>query len=145
MKVLQRVLSVLCIVLFFVLCAVPLASAETTTLDTFKALLETTLASHSYYDVELNESGVVIRVAQDGLANAALCITYGLQDYSDWESFRNVTVDYANSIYELIQVADLTATNCLYMLIDDISMDTTLLAIYNGQVIYDYLPATATQ
>lgn len=139
MKVLQRVLSVLCVV---VLLVPSISSAEPNVnhIDTIKALLESLVEDYYYSKVECNESGFIIQIAHEGLSWGMLSVSAGLTDYEVWARCKESIIAFTNSTAELIKSCGIDEPNLLIVLLDDLTLETTYLAVYNGIVIYDYLP-----
>ena len=124
------------------LCVSSFASAESSQqmIDAMKKTIETLVDDYYYYKVECNVSGVIVKIAHEGLSFGVLSIGAGLSDSEVWEKARASSLEFANSLFAFIKVFHFTEPNCLFMLVDDLNMDTTYLSIYNGTIIYDYLP-----
>lgn len=119
-----------------------LAQSNTDTFSTTKALLEKILEQNYYYKLEGNESGFVIHISEEGIANACVSLMYGLNDRESWNSYVNSTIDYANSISDFLITCGIENPNLLFIVLDDLKFNSTILAIYNGNVIYDFTYTT---
>ena len=126
----------------FLLGFASIASAEPSQniIDTMKRLIETSVDDYYYHKVECNESGVIVQIAFEGLSFGMMSISEGLSDSELWERSKASCIEYANSLLTLIKISGIVQPNLLFMLVDDLNMETTFLAIYNGTVIYDCLP-----
>jgi len=117
--------------------SVTFAEKYDTYLDDVKFLIESVLREEDYNMVYGNESGFVIYTATDGLLGGAIAVMNGTIDYSEWESYINATIDYANSIAHFIELVGIENPNLLFIVVDEYSHEMPLLAICNGKVVYN--------
>jgi len=138
MKLLLRTISLLLVVS----CAFSAtAFAETDLHANIKKLLSTAMQDFYYHRIEGNESGYVIRRADEGAANVALLTASGALPRSVWQSYIDSTLVYVNSISDFLDACGAEGGNLLFLVVDDYNFDFILLAFYNGTLIYDYVPA----
>lgn len=135
----------LCFFLFLVILALAIpfsasAATEEPPIESIKAVLETMFEDVYYAKIDCNETGVIIRTSDEGIGTGVLAVEFGLADYEVWADLRTVTVDFANSIYFFLKECGIKDPNLLYVIVDDWTQDTIFLAIYNGKIVYDYLP-----
>ena len=135
----------LCIIALLVSLLLPFhASAETTSekIEACKMLLEMTLVPNDYatYDIECDNSGFTIYDNVEGLFFGCVSYAAGLSDAEKWESYVASTVDYAESIRNLIHEITEENLSLLYVMVDTSWRNSPFLVIYNGTVIYDFMP-----
>lgn len=138
-KLLRRI--ALLLVLSCLFAPATLADSTTDLHSSIRGLLSNAMKDHYYYKIEGNESGYVIRIADEGIAAAVLSTAIGLSPREDWQAYSNSIINWANSISNFIKECGVENPNLLFILVDDWQMEETLLAIYNGTVIFDYAPA----
>ena len=114
------------------------ATNETVDLSTIKSLLVSLLEQQYYYSLEGNESGFIVKISEEGIAKRAVSVLYGAIDRKEWKNKVSLVVDYANSISNFLSACGIENPNLLLIVLDDIEYKTTILAIYNGAVIYDF-------
>lgn len=114
------------------------AENESANMETIKSIVARPLEEFYYHKIEGNETGFIIQIAEEGLSLGAVSVLYGFTDRSEWEDYVNVTLDYANSISDLLIALGIENPNVLFIVLDDLELKSTLLAIYNGKVIYDF-------
>jgi len=140
MKHTSRFLAIL-IAITFVFSAPVSAEQESDLHSNIHSLLELLFKDSYYYKIEGNESGYVIYVAYEGVAASVFLTEMGMLPRDYWQEYIDATVEWADSISEFLAVCGAENPNVLFILVDDFEMKETLLVIYNGQVIFDYVPA----
>lgn len=135
----------LCVIILLVSLLLPLcASAEITSEDlaNCKVLLEIVLQSDdvSSYDVVCDNEGFIVYETIDGAFFSCVSYATGLSDTAQWDSYILSTVDYMESIRNLLHEATGENIGLLYVMTDPASRDVPFLVVYNGTVIYDFLP-----
>lgn len=131
-------------VLLVIVCMfAPSVHAETTVdlHENIRGLLEMTLQDFPHYEIVGNDSGYIIRIASDGFGLSAMLTSIGLQTRANWKDNIDSVIEWANSISEFIKVCGVENPNLLVIVVDEFSYDETILAIYNGKVIFDFAPA----
>ena len=135
----------LCVINLLVSLILPLcASAEITSEDlaNCKVLLEMVLQSDdvSSYDVVCDNSGFIIYETIDGAFFSCVSYAAGLSDTAQWDSWVSSTVDYMESIRNLIYEVTGENLGLLYVMSDTSWREVPYLVLYNGTVIYDSMP-----
>ena len=137
-----RIISILC-----VLCFVSVAVAENTSQSQAKPIqvvkngLEKALSQQIYCKVQCNESGIIVWMADEGTADTLTSLfAAGYDETNDsWVEFKNKIIGLYNSIHEFAIANGIENPDILYTLVDDINFETVLLAVYNGEIIFDIM------
>ena len=120
------------------------ASTKTTTekIEACKTLLEMVLEvnNDSRMDIVCDNSGFIIYDTIEGMFFGCVSYATGLSDAAQWDSYVASTVDYAESIRNLIHEVTDENLSLLYVVSDTSWREVPFLVIYNGTVIYDCMP-----
>lgn len=139
MKAFKRFIALL-LVFFCSFTTIAFADNSSDFHSSVKKMLETLLKEFDSYQIEGNDSGYYICISFDGIMDAIAAVMVGQKSHDDWQKFINVTVDYANSIQNFLNVAGVQNPNLLFVVIDDCGFNIPLLIICNGEIIYDFMP-----
>lgn len=141
MKKLVLLASIALMVILFSLAPASLAETEENKITIVKSLIETSLQDKDYYSLSCSKSGFIVKIAGDGVAYTAA--SYMMAGYDEtkqeWVDYKNSVVEYAKSIQNFIEVAGIENPNLLFMVVDEYEFSSILLAIFNGEIIYDIL------
>ena len=94
-----------------------------------------------YYYVEVDETGMIINVAMDGLAREvyAAKVAGDNWDSTAWETMRQNLLDTYNALYSLIETAGVKEPSLMLTLLNDQAHDNVFLGIAYGTIIYDVM------
>ena len=94
-----------------------------------------------YYYVEVDETGMIINVAMDGLAREvyAAKVAGDQWDSTAWDTMRQNLLDTYNALYSLIETAGVKEPSLMLTLLNDKAHDNVFLGIAYGTIIYDVM------
>ena len=94
-----------------------------------------------YYYVEVDETGMIINVAMDGLAREvyAAQVAGDKWDSTAWDTMRQNLLDTYNALYSLIETAGVKEPSLMLTLLNDQAHDNVFLGIAYGTIIYDVM------
>ena len=135
----------LCIIVLLVTLLLPFhASAEITAeqMAGCKALIEMVLTPDEYssYEVEYDNSGFIIYETVEGAFFSCVSYASGLVEDAQWDRLVKSSVDYMESIRNLIYEVTGENLSLLYVMSDTSWREVPFLVIYNGTVVYDCMP-----
>lgn len=142
----KRTLCVIISLIMLFSSAIAYAATDTETAEACKELLAFVLDSfgeddeYFYYDIDYNESGFTIYMAESDAFVIAAAVKLGLYDYELWESYATSMAEWVSSLQAVIEACELENSNLLFVLLDEWSHDEVVLIIYNGTVLYSYTP-----
>ena len=116
-------------------------AASSVSYEEVAELVEVYLTEFEYYETTAIDGGIVVSVAQEGLAEAVVeCMNAGYDEtYEPWAEMRDNVVYMADTIYEFVKL--LVREDCVVavMVLNDQNHDNLLIGITNGEVTYDIL------
>ena len=116
-------------------------AASSVSYEEVAELVEVYLTEFEYYETTAIDGGIVVSVAQEGLAEAVVeCMNAGYDEtYEPWAEMRDNVVYMADTIYEFVKL--LVGEDCVVavMVLNDQNHDNLLIGITNGEVTYDIL------
>ena len=92
------------------------------------------------YELYLDGSMLVINIWEDGAALEASLAQGGDQDMlDDWDTLTEALISLCETGNSVLSLADEPGYTVLVSLLNDINQENTLLSVYDGTVVYDYV------
>ena len=117
------------------------SSAASMSMETFKSIVDMSAAdNYDYYESVITEEGALsIRVANDGIAVAALATreTQNQEMLDSWNFMRDSMVNLSKQIYDSAVEAGIKDPIIFLNVLNDQNKDNTLLMVMNGIVVSD--------
>lgn len=120
----------------------PIDADGTVSIEDAVNILDSTLAESfgENYELYLDGSMLVINIWEDGAALEASLAQGGDQDMlNDWDTLTEALISLCETGNSVLSLADEPGYTVLVSLLNDINQENTLLSVYDGTVVYDYV------
>lgn len=120
----------------------PIDADGTVSIEDAVNILDSTMAENfgENYELYLDGSMLVINIWEDGAALEASLAQGGDQDMlDDWDTLTEALISLCETGNSVLSLADEPGYTVLVSLLNDINQENTLLSVYDGTVVYDYV------
>ena len=120
----------------------PIGADGTVSIEDAVNSLDSTMAENfgENYELYLDGSMLVINIWEDGAALEASLAQGGDQDMlDDWDTLTEALISLCETGNSVLSLADEPGYTVLVSLLNDINLENTLLSVYDGTVVYDYV------
>lgn len=120
----------------------PIGADGTVSIEDAVNILDSTMAENfgENYELYLDGSMLVINIWEDGAALEASLAQGGDQDMlDDWDTLTEALISLCETGNSVLSLADEPGYTVLVSLLNDINLENTLLSVYDGTVVYDYV------
>ena len=114
----------------------------TITIEDAVNILDSSMAENfgENYELYLDGSMLIINIWEDGAALEASLAQGGDQDMlDDWDTLTEALISLCETGDSVLSLADEPGYTTLVSLLNDINLENTLLSVYDGTVVYDYV------